>query len=58
MFITNMFIDKPVTILVVFTIIMIILSLSTFLFGYFTMSPQSIREYLIYDKQKAYDFDL
>ena len=37
---------------------MIALAIITFSLGYFTMSPQNVREYLVWDEPKSYYFDL
>jgi hypothetical protein len=37
---------------------MVALAILTFSLGYFTMSPQNVREYLVWDEPKSYYFDL
>ena len=57
MFITNIFVEKPCTVLISgFTVLMIITIISFFL-GYFKLNPQHDREYLVWDHNATFAWD-
>ena len=54
---TSLFVDRPICVLLVGFFILFILSAISFQAGYFDLTPQNNREFLVWTDQKVIDWD-
>lgn len=58
MAITNMFVDKPCTVLIIGFVTLIACSVLSFSLGFFKQAPQSNRELLVWDDERVKAWDM
>lgn len=58
MMLTNYFVDRPCTIILGCMFVLIMISLISFLLGYFEMDNPSDREFLIWDDKRTISWDM
>jgi len=55
--ITTLFVERPIIVLLIGTIVLFLMSILSFQLGYFSLSDQNGRDFLIWDNSKVIDFD-